>query len=1260
MSKPNDLADIFFLLNQEVVQEKNHFLFFLGTDTVFTQRPTITLEDPVQKKSYEQGETLSLAAQTVVAYLGEQGQAEIGKLGEPLSYNSPSVDVLNGPTTLGTEVGKRVAQGVFLALRAAASGKENLEIASHSRGSVEAIMVMNELARIKKALAEHPKKSLRDILCEAPGDDDNTYIAAAMRELFQIPDNEKPELRVELLHRLNKLKINPFLMDPVPGGSKFGIKKIRWHSPRFYEKPTCDNYELILFRDERTCCFTPIVPEGMQPLVLPGHHGSASGNRYNQQGVEVPQDIENRDTTTIQNLVLCKLFYFFNQNTGGRFDQAFYQKLDSGHEKLDSVLNNFLSADDITRREIILNHYMEVQKNDEAYRSFANGSYAWLGAQYTASKQRFVHLRGHNHSSMENVAPTFNETFLNEEHALLYLRKYIDFDELTESTLDQIVSKTTITLGKTIQALLSPLEVNEDKDVQKLLDLLQSENGAKIFFNSLSLLVDIISQKYLRNNLTQEEDINLRNVIEEPFRILKAAKERIKSDGNIHVSHKEYIKQFDDLIETGLKNTVETHFHSIIEQTDYLYVQISYLLTPPESYYKILQDFISSHLSKDERLAAVAASLGEVSADRVRSISDIQEIITGTVGSFGENLSVELKEIISSKANEFLQPCIEAHQTSVEDYLKNIERLYNLSATLSKDLPALRNLLSEKKIEIERMDLDYRMSYLVKIGGCLLKEKAFDLRTKPEYLSGSFFELLKREAIKHGAHSPEIEDLQTSNQSLSTCLRQQEQKFGEQSIVLAKVDEELRNRERHLEEQNSIVTSLIAEQQKKDRIIEEQSTKLNSLSADLKSGEATIEEQGSRLDSLSIELESRDKTIKEQGATVKSLTEDLESRDATIKEQSSKLNTLSTNLKSREATIEEQGSRLDLLTSDLQSRDKTISEQGSRLDSLSIELESRDRAIKEQGAKVKSLTEDLENRDRTIKEQSSKLEALSTNLENREATIEEQGSQLGLLSKELERRNATIADQKNRLASTTEELEAKNRIIDEQARKLQGLGKTSEEEKSNHDLRLLQKQRLIDQLNSAKEREQAVLITAKLLPFTIEYQNELLDSAKQYSPDLEQIEYGTLPNMKEDPENPAKKVEYDKIAAKFAIVSNLRHLLEDSKSEPLPSARVSNFQATLHDADVELNLKAHRDEGWGRFAKACFTALAITITGVFPGVLGLIAVSYYADKSFPTFFKLHSRGENYLRKCDAALPPFDTAEELVQTESSEGLSVSSA
>ncbi|ASQ46065.1 coiled-coil domain-containing protein [Legionella clemsonensis] len=788
MPKPNDLTEIFTLLQQEKTAQPHYFLFLLGTDTVFTERPTITLKDPVEKKSYERGETLSYAAQVVVRILGEE--AEITKSNSPLSYCSPSVDVVNGPTTLGSEVGERIAQGVFLALRALASGKKTIQISAHSRGAVESILVMHELKRIQTALEKEPQKPLFDILSASPCN----YTRTAIGKFFKNTEADSQELRAELLKRLQEVKVNSFLIDPVPGGGFLKIPGIAWKDERFFERPACNNYELLLYRDERTRCFTPIVPNGMQPLIIPGHHGSASGNRYTQQLEEVSDKIENRDTTTIQDLVLCKLFHFFHQSTGIFAPSAYNLNLE--HNALDGVLNLFLEANESDRYQVILKHYLAVEKNNAAYLSFADGSYAYLGAQYTEERERFVHNRGNRHDKMRNVAPQMTGSFVNTEHAMLFLRDYIQLDRLVTATPDRLVKA----ISNAMQAVTAEMVANR-KDSSKLLKLVQDEHGRKILFDGLSICVDLISQKYLRNHLTAEEAIKLREVIQEPFEVLNIALTGAK--GEISEDNQIILRECKNFLQNGLKRTIETHYHSILEQVDELDKQINIALASPEEFQNTFDAFVRNlNVETDETGELKLVKQRLQSLQRPVTIEIVKNILSDALDQIrlNDSLSIEQKgqinALILQEKNTHLGRFFEERQTSTDKHLADIEQLYILAENLKRDYSGLNKLLSPTTLAIDNKQLHFRCLHLIHRGAMLLKERQVNLRQKPASISQRFFDLLKSEAIALGAPSPEIADLTRQTAEKGETIAQLEEAKQKLQEELKSEREKLLNQEK--------------------------------------------------------------------------------------------------------------------------------------------------------------------------------------------------------------------------------------------------------------------------------------------------------------------------------------------------------------------------------------------------------------------------------------------------------------------------------
>lgn len=113
-------------------------LTLLGTDTQFSPN---RLEG-----AYDKAETLSYVS-TLVS--NNQPQDRTFPTDEIVKYRTSKIAVVDGPTTLGTEVGDRIARGVEAILEAISRGETDISIIAHSRGAVEAILVAHELERIQ-------------------------------------------------------------------------------------------------------------------------------------------------------------------------------------------------------------------------------------------------------------------------------------------------------------------------------------------------------------------------------------------------------------------------------------------------------------------------------------------------------------------------------------------------------------------------------------------------------------------------------------------------------------------------------------------------------------------------------------------------------------------------------------------------------------------------------------------------------------------------------------------------------------------------------------------------------------------------------------------------------------------------------------------------------------------------------------------------------------------------------------------------------
>ena len=656
MPKQSSLKAVFALLSPTAKPPKSpdHFLFLLGTMSKFKKRPT------VPEINYKRGETLSYTAQALVSLLGEEADSNLSP-NDTHAYASPSVDVLNGPDLAGNLIGERIAEGLFLALGAVARGKQRLQIVGHSRGAAEAMIILHELERIKLALIKTPKKSLRDILLATPCN----YTKNALLKLCPISVKEDcPINRALLCYNLNQLETNSFLIDPVPGDTLLGFPFIRWHDDRFYKETPCKHYELLLSRDERSACFYPIVPRGMKPTVIPGHHGTALGNAYTQQVGPLPEKFKDLDTTTVQDLVLLKLFHFIEQQTHLLKPTT---PLNLEHPALDKQVNAYLSADEAEKQQQMLDKYNTINKNDAAYRHFTKTTYPLLPIR-EINGSRYVHYQNQNYIGMDSITPTMHGSIVNTEHAALALSPYFLFS--SESEAYEQVKRITKTL----------LEIKEHQPEQSILSaIVTTEEGKELFKNSLSMLVESIGQKYLRNHLSDNEKLALLEVIRNLFKVLP-------EDVNPNADHWQLVKPQETFLlecknhlKNGIKSTIEGYQSSIIERS------------------KTTQLEVLSFLTKGN------------------AIDDNKK---------------------------------------VKDYLLALQEYYIQANSLISAYGPL-NELSLPLTLIKPEELPLLNVTLINYAALMIKQKNFNLETRPEGINEEFFECVKSHAIHLSTHTPQ-------------------------------------------------------------------------------------------------------------------------------------------------------------------------------------------------------------------------------------------------------------------------------------------------------------------------------------------------------------------------------------------------------------------------------------------------------------------------------------------------------------------------
>lgn len=520
------------LRNPSDAPKSEHHLFLLGTGVDYVDRPT----DPSTNKSYIRGETFSYTAQLMTHLLGEQDSTvkypDASNTKSPNyahPYHSNSVDVINGADTPGFEVGDRLAKALMLALGAVAEGKTNLNISGFSRGGVESIVLTHELARVRDALEKDLAKdnlSERRTLATIIGDSksvpglsiikDPSYTRKALSDLVT---NEKlqddTELKIKLLQNLKQLQVKLFVLDPVPGGNFGKVARIGWQEDYFYTLPefVVQKHEFVQ-KHETSNCFKPIIPLGMPYEVIPGCHGTGDGNQFDHNGYPVPDSLKNRDLSGVQDLVLRRWIDF-------TFPQGLVMpaEIDLGHPALDPVTNAYLPANQSVRNQQLLDNYHKIQENYPAFEWLASRNYTGLG-RYMAQRQVHYHQRG-NTPITDLDAHGDGKTFLNLQHVKLWMANKLKMANFFDLNLVGQVQW----LKDNIEVAFKPEDLSQSVSDQThmIARLLKEKSNHPLVNESLSYLVNTVTQTYLRNHLSKFERAQCRDCVDNTFLTLKNA-----------------------------------------------------------------------------------------------------------------------------------------------------------------------------------------------------------------------------------------------------------------------------------------------------------------------------------------------------------------------------------------------------------------------------------------------------------------------------------------------------------------------------------------------------------------------------------------------------------------------------------------------------------------------------------------------------------------------------------------------------------------
>ncbi|MCW8451478.1 hypothetical protein [Legionella quinlivanii] len=809
---------------------------YLGTDTEHIQGTN---------PFYPRGESLSGAANAVASTPRDYLVSD--KVEHLVSDEQILID---GPTTLGTEVGDRIARGVLAMIDAVSRGEKDFAIAAHSRGAVQGILSAHEMERIQNLFKQDPLPV--DLIAEI-----KKSPCPYTRAAFNTPllSERLGKINLENVGKhIQDANISMFTIDPVPGGRYHGAP-VAWVDPRFYRIPgIVKQYEQYVYQNERTRCFKAIVPACDSPdtvfklTSLPGHHGTGSGNAKDQQFREVPK--EKGVTTHVQDLLVLKLLDFYRRNNVEFKSDADLRDAPISDEMKELIAPLLALRNDPAKYKARLDKeylavYSEIIKNREAYKHFDNTGYAVLGqeqgiwALFGLNKNdRIIHYQAHNDTFLSSVASeAIGENFLNYEHAQLYLNDLLKLGE--DTTLADMIenaSRQFSILARHVHLLSQPQSMTDSVHQDQLAQALKESPGKELLSEALRFLIHEVSEAYLNNEFRNDQERGeVFNAVSQAFATFAEAAPKYPLAANIL-----------DELQKGLKATLQTKQAMLIEQSSKVFKEIDRFhhlddlfkqlepvlkLDNPElkEIQAILREMQQEILSaKEQQFSASKLALltetyymkldayrtGNSSPQVLPYLDQINMIMLETLeNQRAESTSVE-KKIYES---------LETHR-ALDDFIRGLDDFKGFNLDLN--LTEMQRELFEKQTILKQSTADY--IYKEKIP--LERVQAICGETNKAFYSNVAYQ-----AIALGTPDPallakekEVEQQYERVDELEKITARQQQKIEEQQSILAQNEELIAEQQGKIIQRDQHIGQIEEELQKQRVKLENQSAVLDA------------------------------------------------------------------------------------------------------------------------------------------------------------------------------------------------------------------------------------------------------------------------------------------------------------------------------------------------------------------------------------------------------------------------------------------------
>lgn len=422
-------------------------LCMLGTDTNYT--PEFKSQSKKSRPQteavadYPKGETLS-----IISTLIESSEVKIDR-NNAVPYKSDTITVINGPVTLGSDVGKKIGLGLAEILLAVARGKQPINMIAHSRGAVESVLIAHELQAARtlingcgsiEQLVAALKVQQTTRRKTSPTNNTPDITKSLRKQLNVIPQEQQAQWFTSLKANLPATYLNFFGIDPVPGD----CTPITWCDERYFTLPSIvKNGQIFYYENERSDWgFTPAYVEAENPQTqqlkhdsIPGHHGTGSaGNNASQQKI-----LLGGRTTHVQKLMIFKLLDFLNQS-GVRFtglgQSLFNEHVSLGTKHLKQHADGLGEQSvDISRFDfpaIYRALYHKIAEHRSAYDAYNSTHYRLMGL---LELQRRLLKKGHKYGLFSDVFIR-QEGLINTEHSNLIREELFTLFGLNDANCD--------------------------------------------------------------------------------------------------------------------------------------------------------------------------------------------------------------------------------------------------------------------------------------------------------------------------------------------------------------------------------------------------------------------------------------------------------------------------------------------------------------------------------------------------------------------------------------------------------------------------------------------------------------------------------------------------------------------------------------------------------------------------------------------------------------------------------------------------------